>query len=198
MITGPPDTPYEGGQYHGVLLFPADYPFKPPAIKMMTPNGRFKTNTRLCLSISDYHPDTWNPAWNVSTILTGLLSFMVADEHTAGSITTTNEIKKNLAKQSKAYNLRQNKLFQENFRELLEPLRKEVEEQKKQELLEAEKNKRHINTTNEANSTQPEEAGVEAKPSGNQGGLSRNQKIVGCTVLIFSWLVISKILNTTP
>lgn len=39
---------------------------------------RFKTNTRLCLSISDYHPDTWNPAWSVSTILTGLLSFMVS------------------------------------------------------------------------------------------------------------------------
>jgi hypothetical protein len=32
---------------------------------------------RLCLSISDFHPDTWNPAWSVSTILTGLLSFMV-------------------------------------------------------------------------------------------------------------------------
>lgn len=33
---------------------------------------------RLCLSISDFHPDTWNPAWSVSTILTGLLSFMVS------------------------------------------------------------------------------------------------------------------------
>lgn len=44
---------------------------------MITPTGRFKTNTRLCLSISDFHPDTWNPAWSVSTILTGLLSFMV-------------------------------------------------------------------------------------------------------------------------
>ena len=45
---------------------------------MMTPNGRFQTNTRLCLSISDFHPDTWNPAWSVATILTGLLSFMVS------------------------------------------------------------------------------------------------------------------------
>lgn len=34
---------------------------------------------RLCLSISDFHPDTWNPAWSVGTILTGLLSFMVGD-----------------------------------------------------------------------------------------------------------------------
>ena len=35
---------------------------------------------RLCLSISDFHPDTWNPAWSVSTILTGLLSFMVSQK----------------------------------------------------------------------------------------------------------------------
>ena len=39
--------------------------------------GMMKTS-RLCLSISDFHPDTWNPAWSVSTILTGLLSFMVS------------------------------------------------------------------------------------------------------------------------
>lgn len=44
--------------------------------------SRFKTNTRLCLSISDFHPDTWNPAWSVSTILTGLLSFMVSTHWT--------------------------------------------------------------------------------------------------------------------
>ena len=67
-----------GGYYHGKLVFPKEYPFKPPRIMMITPNGRFQTNTRLCLSISDFHPDTWNPAWSVSTILTGLLSFMVS------------------------------------------------------------------------------------------------------------------------
>ncbi len=67
-----------GGFYHGKLLFPSDYPFKPPRIIMITPNGRFQTNRRLCLSISDFHPDTWNPAWSVATILTGLLSFMVS------------------------------------------------------------------------------------------------------------------------
>lgn len=77
VVCGPESTPYYGGYYHGKLLFPKEFPFKPPAIYMITPNGRFKTNTRLCLSISDFHPDTWNPAWSVSTILTGLLSFMV-------------------------------------------------------------------------------------------------------------------------
>lgn len=38
--------------------------------------GRFKTNTRICLSMSDFHAELWNPGWNVETILIGLLSFM--------------------------------------------------------------------------------------------------------------------------
>lgn len=78
VVCGPENTPYEGGYYHGKLVFPREFPFKPPSIYMITPNGRFKTNKKLCLSISDFHPDTWNPAWSVSTILTGLLSFMVS------------------------------------------------------------------------------------------------------------------------
>lgn len=80
-MKGPENTPYEGGFYHGKLIFPGEFPFQPPSIYMTTPNGRFKVNTKLCLSISDFHPDTWNPAWSVSTILTGLLSFMVSNNN---------------------------------------------------------------------------------------------------------------------
>jgi len=96
VVKGPEDSPYYGGYYHGTLLFPGEYPFKPPSIYMYTPNGRFKTNTRLCLSISDFHPDTWNPAWSVATILTGLLSFMLESTPTLGSTETTSIEKKNL------------------------------------------------------------------------------------------------------
>ena len=39
---------YGGGAYYGTLLFPPEYPFKPPQVKMMTPSGRFAVNTRLC------------------------------------------------------------------------------------------------------------------------------------------------------
>ncbi len=53
MILGPAGTPYEGGEYHGVLRFTQEYPHKPPSILMVTPSGRFETNTRLCLSMSD-------------------------------------------------------------------------------------------------------------------------------------------------
>jgi len=86
ILTGPPDTAYAGGQYWGTLLFPPDYPFAPPAIRMHTPSGRFQPSARLCLSISDFHPKSFNPAWEVSTILIGLLSFMTSEEITTGSL----------------------------------------------------------------------------------------------------------------
>lgn len=31
---GPPDSPFAGGEFHGVLLFPSEYPFRPPGIKV--------------------------------------------------------------------------------------------------------------------------------------------------------------------
>ena len=109
-------------------MFPAEFPFKPPTIYMLTPNGRFKTNVRLCLSISDYHPDTWNPAWSVSTILTGLLSFMLESNPTMGSIETSDYEKKVLAKQSLDFNL-SNKTFVELFPDLVN----EIKERKKKQ-----------------------------------------------------------------
>ena len=70
----PPETPYAGGVYWGKLVFPQEYPLKPPSIFMMTPSGRFEVNTRLCLSMSDFHPESWNPSWRIESILTGLAS----------------------------------------------------------------------------------------------------------------------------
>lgn len=119
VISGPPQTPYEHGQYHGILRFPVDYPFKPPSISMVTPNGRFACNTRLCLSMSDYHPDTWNPAWSVATILTGLLSFMTGDESTTGSISTTDNVKRRLAMESVRWNADENNRFGAMFPDLV-------------------------------------------------------------------------------
>ncbi|KAF8451271.1 ubiquitin-conjugating enzyme/RWD-like protein [Terfezia claveryi] len=104
LLTGPPNTPYHNGQYWGTLVFPSEYPFKPPAIRMLTPSGRFQTNTRLCLSISDFHPKSFNPAWEVSTILIGLLSFMTSEEMTTGSMSMGENERKVLAARSRWWN----------------------------------------------------------------------------------------------
>nr|QBH73221.1 ubiquitin-conjugating enzyme E2 j2 [Daktulosphaira vitifoliae] len=126
VVSGPDDSPYAGGYYLGRLVFPRDFPFKPPSIYMITPNGRFKTNTRLCLSISDYHPDTWNPAWSVSTILTGLLSFMLENSPTMGSIEMTEYERRQLAAQSLETNLNDEN-FCELFPDLTTTIRNEIE-----------------------------------------------------------------------
>ena len=79
----------------------------PPAIYMMTPSGRFIPNIKVCLSISDFHPETWNPAWTVSSILLGIMSFMNEDKtETHGTIETTDEVKKGFAKNSVEFNLK--------------------------------------------------------------------------------------------
>ena len=52
VISGPVDTPFEGGYFYGKLSFPADYPFRPPSIYMTTPNGRFKVGLHKCYSVS--------------------------------------------------------------------------------------------------------------------------------------------------
>ncbi|KAJ1729242.1 Ubiquitin-conjugating enzyme E2 6 [Coemansia sp. Benny D160-2] len=105
IFTGPPKTPYEGGQYHGKLVFPKDYPFAPPAIQMITPNGRFEVNKDICTSMSNYHPQTWNPGWSVATILVGLLSMMTGTESTTGGLdNVSDEEKARLAAQSRKFN----------------------------------------------------------------------------------------------
>ncbi|KAI9699922.1 MAG: Ubiquitin-conjugating enzyme E2 6 [Bogoriella megaspora] len=104
ILTGPPGTPYEGGQYWGTLIFPPDYPFAPPAIRMHTPSGRFQPSTRLCLSISDFHPKSFNPAWEVSTILIGLMSFMTSEEMTTGSISAGDAERKGFCARTRWWN----------------------------------------------------------------------------------------------
>ena len=77
---------------------------KPPGIIMITPSGRFEPHKRICLSISDYHPETWNPIWNTETILTALTSFMNSDERTTGCVITSDSQKRVLAKTSLSFN----------------------------------------------------------------------------------------------
>ncbi|XP_072311939.1 ubiquitin-conjugating enzyme E2 J2-like [Eucyclogobius newberryi] len=127
VVRGPEKTPYEGGYYHGKLIFPLQFPFKPPSIYLITPNGRFKHDTRLCLSISDFHPESWNPVWSVSTILKGLLSFMVETGPTQGSIETSDFTKRQLSAQSLAFNLK-NEVLCELFPDVVKEMKQKAQE----------------------------------------------------------------------
>ncbi|KAK9066138.1 hypothetical protein SSX86_013459 [Deinandra increscens subsp. villosa] len=119
VLEGSQGTPFAGGYYYGKIKFPSEYPFKPPGISMTTPNGRFMTQKKICLSMSDYHPESWNPMWSVSSILTGLLSFMMDNSPTTGSVNTTVAEKQRLAKASLAFNCK-NPTFRKLFPEYVE------------------------------------------------------------------------------
>jgi ubiquitin-conjugating enzyme E2 J2 len=81
----------------GKIAFPKEYPNKPPGIEMITPNGRFELNKKICMSMSDYHPESWSPAWGVQSIIMGLISFMISSERTTGCVITSDNEKKILA-----------------------------------------------------------------------------------------------------
>jgi ubiquitin-conjugating enzyme E2 J2 len=128
LIYGASGTYYEGGYYHGRIDFPADFPFSPPSIIMFTPSGRFEVNTKLCLSITAYHSEKWNPSWTVSTILMGFVSFMNDNDfHHVGGIETTPLQKQRYAKASRDFNLN-NPEFREVFEELIPLLKMDDDE----------------------------------------------------------------------
>lgn len=100
-VRGPSDTEFDGGVYHGRIILPPDYPMKPPNIIILTPNGRFETGKKICLSISGYHPETWQPSWSIRTALLALIGFMpTPGQGTIGSLDYTPEERKKLAKRS--------------------------------------------------------------------------------------------------
>merc|ERR1719362_137487 len=103
-VRGPVDTEFDGGVYHGRIILPAEYPMKPPNIIILTPNGRFETGKKICLSISGYHPETWQPSWSIRTALLAIIGFMpTPGQGTIGSLDYPPEERKKLAKKSVNY-----------------------------------------------------------------------------------------------
>ncbi|KAJ3012598.1 UNVERIFIED_CONTAM: Ubiquitin-conjugating enzyme E2 J1 [Siphonaria sp. JEL0065] len=100
-LRGPDEGGFSGGKYHGRIVFPADYPFKPPDMYFLTPNGRFELNKKICLSITGFHAETWRPAWGIRSALTALISFFPTEGNGAiGALDYTHEERAIIAKKS--------------------------------------------------------------------------------------------------
>lgn len=103
-VRGAEGTEFENGVYHGRILLPNEYPMKPPNIILLTPNGRFEVNKKICLSISGHHPETWIPSWSIRTALLALIAFMpTPGKGTIGSLDYTPEERKILARKSRSW-----------------------------------------------------------------------------------------------
>lgn len=103
-MRGPPDSDFDSGFYHGRIILPTEYPMKPPSIILLTPNGRFEINKKICLSISGHHPESWQPSWSIRTALLAIIGFMPTEGMGAiGSLDYPKDERKTLAMKSQSW-----------------------------------------------------------------------------------------------
>lgn len=107
MVKGPKDSHYANGHYIGKIMHSPDYPFKAPDFMMLTPNGRFATEKKICLTNSGYHSESWSAIWNIRSIMLGFISIMM-DDSTGGisHIKRSKEERLEMAKASASYNIK--------------------------------------------------------------------------------------------
>lgn len=74
-IIGPSDSPYAGGVFHLAILFPVDYPFKPPKVTFTTKVFHPNINAQggICLDILK---DQWSPALSIGKVLLSISSLL--------------------------------------------------------------------------------------------------------------------------
>eukprot|EP00301_Raphidiophrys_heterophryoidea_P009638 c14245_g1_i1.p1 GENE.c14245_g1_i1~~c14245_g1_i1.p1 ORF type:complete len:166 (-),score=25.03 c14245_g1_i1:60-509(-) len=75
VIMGPPDSPYAGGTFFLDIIFPTDYPFKPPKLQFKTKiyHPNINATGAICLDILR---DKWSPALTISKVLLSISSLL--------------------------------------------------------------------------------------------------------------------------
>lgn len=96
-------TPYEGGLYHGRLILPKNYPGSPPKVQVWTPTGRFVPRADICLSASDFHPETWTASWTVRTLIESLRLHMLTTANEIGGLQASHAQRVTLARASRRW-----------------------------------------------------------------------------------------------
>ena len=90
-ITGPEDSPYEGGLFELELSVTNRYPFEPPKLRFITPiyHPNIDSTGRICLDLlkmppsvvffSSFHiKGNWTPSLNICVLLTSLRLLLAA------------------------------------------------------------------------------------------------------------------------
>jgi ubiquitin-protein ligase len=75
-IKGPPNTPYEDGDFDIMLKFDIDYPKRPPSVKFLIPmyHPNIYRDGKICIDILQ---NEWTPAQNIRTILYSIRSLLM-------------------------------------------------------------------------------------------------------------------------
>jgi len=109
LIKGNKSSNFKNGEYICKLVHHTQYPLKAPDYYVLTPNGRFEVNRKICLTNSAYHQGEWAPAaWNLLTLLNGFYSIwhseIKEDKLGIGHINTSPDTIKNLATKTINFN----------------------------------------------------------------------------------------------
>jgi ubiquitin-conjugating enzyme E2 J2 len=98
---------YATGEYLCKMVAPKDFPYSPPEFYMMTKNGLYDINRKVCISIGEFHKDQYRASLGMCGFANQLVSGLIGWKELGSGISivkTSTEDKKTIAKQSKDYN----------------------------------------------------------------------------------------------
>jgi ubiquitin-conjugating enzyme E2 J2 len=122
LLRGDESSDYKGGYYIGKITLPETYPLNPGDIYMLTPSGRFKVDSKICLTNSGYHKDMWSPMWNIQNMVIGFTSVFLSDDTKGIShIRETPELRIQKAQNSINYNMAHNREIFMMFDQFVNP-----------------------------------------------------------------------------
>jgi ubiquitin-protein ligase len=98
---------YVGGEYLCELTAPPSFPFNPPSFKVLTPNGVYIPDQKVCISIGEYHSQNYRAVLGMSGFAKQIISGIIGWKELTSGIgltTTTIEEKKQFAHKSYDFN----------------------------------------------------------------------------------------------
>lgn len=102
---------YTDGEYLVRIKLPADFPYNPPEFYFMTEQGLYGVETKVCISIGEFHKADARAALKVGEFCTQLISGLIGWRDMGGGIQilqTDVKQKKRFAANSRAYNAKYN------------------------------------------------------------------------------------------
>lgn len=97
------DDEFVGGEYDCRMVAPIDFPFNPPSFYFLTNNGLYEIETKVCISIGEYHKDDYRAALGMAGFANQLVSGLIGWKEMGGGINiikTSVEAKKKFAQAS--------------------------------------------------------------------------------------------------